>query len=75
MRLLRLAYEFFITGLLAFGGGLATLPFLYDMGTRTGWFTNEDILRMVAVSESTPDSLGINMSTYVGILTFGCWAE
>jgi len=71
MRLLQLAYEFFITGLLAFGGGLATLPFLYDMGTRTGWFTNEDILRMVAVSESTPGPLGINMSTYVGILTFG----
>ncbi|NLB61664.1 MAG: chromate transporter [Clostridiales bacterium] len=71
MIVLELIYEFFLTGLFAFGGGLATLPFLYDMGARTGWFTNEDILRMIAVSESTPGALGVNMATYVGILTFG----
>ena len=39
MILLHLFWEFFKTGLFAVGGGMATLPFLYDMSTRTGWFT------------------------------------
>ena len=64
--LLRIFIEFFMTGLLAFGGGMATLPFLYDMGARTGWFTSGDVLQMLAVSESTPGPIGVNMSTYVG---------
>jgi len=64
--LLRLFIEFFMTGLLAFGGGMATLPFLYNMGARTGWFTGDDVLQMLAVSESTPGAIGVNMSTYVG---------
>ena len=63
---IRLFYEFFKTGLFAFGGGLATLPFLYDISARTGWFTTADISDMIAVSESTPGPMGINMSTYVG---------
>ena len=64
--LFRLFIEFFTTGLLAFGGGMATLPFLYDMGDRTGWFTSKDVLQMLAVSESTPGPIGVNMATYVG---------
>ena len=58
--------RFFLVGLFAIGGGLATLPFLVDMGEATGWFTQLDISNMVAISESTPGPLGINMATYIG---------
>lgn len=69
MTILRLIAEFFKTGLFAVGGGLATLPFLYEMGEKTGWFTAQDVLNLLAVSESTPGPIGINMSTYVGFIT------
>ena len=68
---LSLFYEFFKTGLFSVGGGLATLPFLYEMSTKTGWFTTADIADMIAVSESTPGPIGINMSTYAGFTTGG----
>lgn len=71
MTILRLIAEFFKTGLFAVGGGLATLPFLYEMGEKTGWFTAQDVLNLLAVSESTPGPIGINMSTYVGFITSG----
>ena len=58
--------EFFFMGLCAFGGGLATIPFLEDLSQRTGWFTLDELANMIAVSESTPGAIGINMSTYVG---------
>ena len=66
MILLRLFYEFFKTGLFSVGGGMATIPFLQHMGETTGWFTNQDLTTMIAVSESTPGPLGVNMATYVG---------
>ncbi|MGI6071208.1 MAG: chromate transporter [Blautia sp.] len=69
--LLRLFYEFFKTGLFAVGGGLATLPFLYHMSEATGWFTAQDVANMVAISESTPGAMGVNMSTYVGYTSAG----
>lgn len=69
--LLQLFYEFFKTGLFAVGGGLATLPFLYAIGAKTGWFTSIDVADMVAISESTPGPMGINMATYVGFTSFG----
>lgn len=68
---LRLYFEFFKVGLFSVGGGLATLPFLTDMGRRTGWFNGNDIADMIAVSESTPGPMGINMATYVGNKTAG----
>lgn len=68
---LQLIFEFFKTGLFAVGGGLATLPFLYEMGETTGWFTQQDILNLLAISESTPGPIGINMSTYAGFITAG----
>ena len=68
---LQLAWEFFKTGLFSVGGGLATLPFLYDISERTGWYTSMDISNMIAISESTPGPLGINMATYVGYTGFG----
>ena len=71
MTLLRLFWEFFKVGLFAVGGGMATVPFLYDMGEKTGWFTQSQLLDMIAISESTPGPLGINMATYVGYTTCG----
>ena len=68
---LKLFYEFFKTGLFAVGGGLATLPFLSDMADRTGWFTQAQLADMLAVSESTPGPVGVNMATYVGFETAG----
>ena len=60
---LRLYWEFFKTGLFAIGGGMATLPFLKDIGATTGWFSQTDLMNMLAVSESTPGPVGINMAT------------
>ena len=71
MTLLQLMYEFFKTGLFSVGGGLATLPFLYEMSDKTGWFSHADIADMIAISESTPGAIGINMSTYAGFKTAG----
>ena len=71
MLYLRLFYEFFKTGLFAVGGGMATLPFLYSMSDTTGWFTHAQLADMIAVSESTPGPIGVNMATYVGFTTAG----
>ncbi len=71
MLYLRLFYEFFKTGLFAVGGGMATLPFLYSMSDSTGWFTHAQLADMIAVSESTPGPIGVNMATYVGFSTAG----
>ena len=71
MILLRLFWEFFKTGLFAVGGGMATLPFLYSMAEATGWFTAAQLADMIAVSESTPGPIGVNMATYVGFTVAG----
>lgn len=68
---LRLFFEFFKVGLFAVGGGLSTFPFLEDMAERTGWFTISDLVNMIAVSESTPGPIGVNMSTFAGVQTAG----
>ena len=71
MLYLRLFYEFFKAGLFAIGGGMATIPFLYDMADATGWFTYNDLANMIAVGESTPGPVGVNMATYVGYTVGG----
>lgn len=68
---LRLYWEFFKTGLFAVGGGMATVPFLQNIGETTGWYTYGDLMNMLAVSESTPGPIGINMATYVGFKVAG----
>jgi len=68
---LRLFWEFFKTGLFAVGGGLATLPFLAKMGAATGWFSQSQLTDMIAVSESTPGPMGVNMATYTGYTVGG----
>ena len=69
--LLQLFLEFCRVGLFSVGGGLATIPFLTDLGQRTGWFTSGDLADMIAISESTPGPMGVNMATYVGFHTAG----
>ncbi|MBU5626606.1 chromate transporter [Oscillibacter sp. MSJ-2] len=71
MTYLQLFWEFFKTGLFAVGGGMATLPFLSDIAESTGWYTQAQLMDMLAVSESTPGPIGINMATYVGFTVAG----
>ena len=66
---LQLFWEFFKTGLFSVGGGMATIPFLYDLSDKTGWFSHTDLANMIAVGESTPGPIGVNMATYVGFVT------
>lgn len=68
---LEMFWEFFKAGLFAAGGGLATLPFLYAISSATGWFSTADIANMIAISESTPGPLGVNMATYAGYQALG----
>ena len=73
MILLKLFYEFLKIGLFAVGGGMATIPFLQDLATTTGWYSQDLISRMIAISESTPGPIGINMATYVGYNVAGIY--
>ena len=66
MQLLILFLEFFKIGLFSVGGGLATLPFLYDLADKYPWLSASQIPDMIAISESTPGPLGVNMATYAG---------
>ena len=70
-KLLLMFLEFFKTGLFAVGGGLATIPFLREIGVRYGWYTMSDLSTMIAVSESTPGPMGVNMASYVGFSQYG----
>lgn len=66
-----LFYQFFLIGLLALGGGAATIPFLFDLSKKYGWFSALDLTNMIAISESTPGPLGVNMATFAGYQTAG----
>lgn len=68
---LLLFWEFFKIGLFTFGGGLAALPFLFDLSLRYGWFSQQELADMIAIAESTPGPLAINMATYAGYHTAG----
>ena len=66
MILFKLFFEFIKIGLFAIGGGLATIPFLYDLSEKTAWFSKEMLSNMIAVSSMLPGPLGVNISTYTG---------
>lgn len=67
MTFLALFYEFLKVGLFAIGGGTATIPFLYELAESDyGWFTSTKLTDMIAISESTPGPVGINMATFAG---------
>ena len=68
---LTLAFEFFKIGLFSIGGGMATVPFLMDLTTKYDWFTANELANMIAISESTPGPVGVNMATYAGYQAYG----
>lgn len=69
--MLELIFTFFKIGLFSVGGGLATLPFIYELANTKEWISVADVSNLVAISESTPGPLGVNMATYVGYLNSG----
>lgn len=66
-----LFFEFFKAGLFAVGGGLATVPFIREMGAAYGWISEAQIANIIAIAESTPGPIGVNAATYVGFLVCG----
>ena len=70
-QLLLMFIEFFKIGLFSVGGGLATLPFMFELAEKYNWFTAEEVTNMIAVSESSPGPIGVNMATYVGNTSYG----
>ena len=66
---LQLFFEFLKVGLFAVGGGMATFPFLTDLADKTGWYTQQQLIDMIAIAESTPGPIGVNTATYVGFTT------
>ncbi len=67
----QLFYEFFTIGLVAIGGGLVTIPFLADLSEKYGWYSLEQLTDMIAVSEVTPGTIGMNIATFAGYQTSG----
>lgn len=68
---LQLALEFFKIGLFSFGGGYATIPFLYHLSQEFSWYSLDELTQMVAVASITPGPVGINVATYAGLKTSG----
>ena len=63
--------QFFHIGLFSFGGGYATLPFLYDIAEKFQWYSIDKLTDMIALSSITPGPLGVNMATFSGFSTSG----
>ena len=71
LTLLHLLYEFFKIGFFSFGGGYATIPFLYELVHTYGWYSENQLTNMIAISMITPGPVGANMATFAGFQTFG----
>ena len=68
---LTLVYEFFKIGIFSFGGGYATIPFLYNISEVYGWYSIKELTNMVAIASITPGPVGINVATFAGLKTAG----
>ncbi len=68
---LKLFLEFFHIGLFSFGGGYATLPFLYHIADVQKWYTTKELTDMIAISSITPGPIGVNVATFAGFKTAG----
>ena len=71
MMYLQLFWEFLNIGIFSFGGGYATLPFLYHISDVYGWYSHSELANMLAVSSVTPGPVGINVATYAGFKSAG----
>ncbi|MCM1339845.1 MAG: chromate transporter [Muribaculaceae bacterium] len=71
MIFLHLFLQFFHIGVFSFGGGYATLPFLYDIAEKYHWYTSKQLTDMLAVSSITPGPVGVNVATFAGFTTSG----
>ena len=69
--MIELFIRFFLIGAFTIGGGLATIPHLIELSAVTGWFDEKFLMTMIAISESTPGPIGINMATVVGVKSAG----
>ncbi len=67
----QLFYEFCKVAIFTFGGGMASIPFLEEMAVRTSWFTLAQLTDFIAISESTPGPIAVNIATYAGYNTAG----
>jgi chromate transporter len=63
---LELFLTFFEIGLFTFGGGYAMISLIREKVVALGWLSEEELLNMIAVSESTPGPIAVNMATFVG---------
>ena len=68
---LQLVLEFLKIGFFSFGGGYATIPFLFHISEEFGWYTLDELTQMTAVASITPGPVGINVATYAGMKTAG----
>lgn len=68
-----LFYEFFKIGLFAIGGGAVSIPFLFDLSEKFNWFSKEELIDMIAISQATPGPIGVNMATFAGFKVLGIW--
>lgn len=62
----QLFFTFFKVGLFTFGGGYGMIPVITDEVLSHGWMTETEILNFIAVSESTPGPIAVNMATFIG---------
>ena len=68
---LELFLTFLKIGAFTFGGGYAMLPFMQQEVLTNNWMNEEELLNFIAVAESTPGPVAINMATYIGVQTGG----
>lgn len=69
--LAQLFLQFFHVGVFSFGGGYATLPFLYDIADKFHWYSAKQLTDMLAISSITPGPVGVNVATFAGFTTSG----
>ena len=69
--LTQLFLQFFHVGVFSFGGGYATLPFLYDIADKFHWYSTKQLTDMLAISSITPGPVGVNVATFAGFTTAG----
>ena len=72
---LKLFWDFFRVSCFTFGGAYGAIPLIRDMVLGNGWLTDERLAYMIAVSESTPGPIMVNMATYVGSDQAGFWGS